>query len=94
MGKVGHAYRLDLPDSIRVHLVFSAEKLRLAAHTEPLPGQLQDPKPPEVVDDEPEWEVDEILAVRLHYRKLQYRAKWVGNDDEKWYYAHDYKEIA
>jgi hypothetical protein len=89
--KVGNAYKLDLPDSIRVHPVFSAEKLRLAAKTEPLPGQVHDSKPPEVVNDETEWEVDEIVAVRLHYRKLQYRAKWVGNDDDDWYPAGDFK---
>jgi hypothetical protein len=29
---------------------------------------------------------------RLHYRKLQYRAKWVGHDpDTNWYPARDFK---
>jgi hypothetical protein len=30
------------------------------------------------VDDEEEWEVEEVLAHRLHYRKLQYLVKWLG----------------
>jgi hypothetical protein len=33
------------------------------------------------------------VAVRLHYRKLQYRAKWVGNDDDDWYLAGDFKNL-
>ncbi len=90
--KIGNAYKLQLPDSIRVHPVFAPEKLRLAHKTDPLPNQIPDPKPPEVVNDDIEWEVEEIVAVRLHYRKLQYRAKWIGNeDDHKWYPAADFK---
>lgn len=89
--KVGHSYRLELPESIRVHPVFAPEKLRLAARTEPLPGQLADPTPPLEVDGEDAWEVDEVVAVRLHYRKLQYKAKWIGNEDYNWYPASDFK---
>ena len=52
--KVGHAYELELPDSIRVHPVFSPEKLRLAGRKEPLPGQVVDPPLPIVVNEEQE----------------------------------------
>lgn len=92
--KVGNAYELELPDSIRVHPVFAPEKLRLAARTEPLPGQVVDPPPPIVVNEEQEWEVDEILAARERYRKLQYRVKWLGQGDEvdgMWYPARNFK---
>lgn len=91
--KVGHAYRLHLPAYIKVHPVFSPDKLRLAHKTEPLTGQIQDPTPPEVVNSDLEWEVEEILAVRLRYRKLQYRARWVGHEepDDTWYLAADFK---
>lgn len=90
--KVGKAYRLQQPDSIRVHPVFAPEKLRRAARREPLSGQIIDPPAPVVVNEEEEWEVDEIIAVRLHYRKLQYRAKWIGHDsDANWYPASDFK---
>ncbi len=89
---MGYAYRLQLPDSIKVHPVFAPEKLRLAHKTRPLTGQIPDPIPPETVNDEQEWEVDEIVAVRLYYRKLQYRARWVGHEpDDTWYLAADFK---
>lgn len=72
--------------------MFAPEKLRLTTRTSPLPGQIVDPAPPVVVNNEEEWEVDEIVAVRLHYRKMQYRAKWVGHEpDANWYPARDFK---
>ena len=40
--KVGNAYRVKLPESIRVHLVFSPDKLRKAS-TDLLPGQKNEP---------------------------------------------------
>jgi proline dehydrogenase len=30
------------------------------------------------VDDEEEWEVEEVLAHQFHYGKLQYLVKWAG----------------
>ncbi|KAL2004646.1 hypothetical protein VTN00DRAFT_3382 [Thermoascus crustaceus] len=90
--KVGNAYRLDLPDSIHVHPVFSPDKLWKAA-TNPLPGQIEDPPPPIEVNGEQEWEVEEILAARLCQGKLQYKVKWVGYDnDPAWYPAENFKE--
>ena len=59
--KVGHSYRLDLPRSIRVHPVFSLDKLRKASN-DPLLGQHNDPPLLIQVNGEDEWEVDEILA--------------------------------
>ncbi|EJT68567.1 hypothetical protein GGTG_13853 [Gaeumannomyces tritici R3-111a-1] len=46
------------------------------------------PTPP----NENEWEVEEILASRTHYKKLQYQAKWVDwETDQTWYYAEGFK---
>jgi transposase InsO family protein len=90
--KIGNSYRLELPDSIQVHPVFSPDKLRRATKTEPLIGQHIDPPPPVDVNDHDEWEVDEVLDSKLHYRKLRYRVKWVGTDEDiTWYPAGDFK---
>ena len=65
--KVGHSYRLDLPQSIRVHPVFSPDKLQKASN-DPLPGQRNKSPLPIQVDGNDEWEVEEILA-RIRSRR-------------------------
>jgi Chromo (CHRromatin Organisation MOdifier) domain len=85
--KVGHAFRVKLPESVKVHPVFSADKLRKAA-SDPLPGQKNDPPPPVRVSGEEEWEVEKILNSRLSRNTLQYQASWIGYDpDPTWYPA-------
>jgi hypothetical protein len=51
--KVGHAFRVKLPESVKVYPVFSADKLRKAV-SDPLPGQKKDPPPPVRVSGEEE----------------------------------------
>lgn len=94
--KIGNSFKLDLPESMKVHPVISPDKLRKAAPAETsLPGQYDDPSPAIDIEGENEWEVDEILAVRLRYRKLQYRVKWTGHDiDNTWYPASNLKNCA
>jgi hypothetical protein len=77
--KVRHSYRLDLPQSIRVHLVFSPDKLRKAFNN-PLLGQHNDLPLPIQVNGEDEWEVDEILASKIIQGSLYYQASWKGYD--------------
>jgi hypothetical protein len=90
--RVGNAYKLDLPPSIKVHPVIAASRLRKAADN-PVPGQHPDPPLPIEVNGEAEWEVEQILASRLLRKKtLQYRAKWIGYDtDPMWYNAENFK---
>ncbi|MGH7239812.1 MAG: DDE-type integrase/transposase/recombinase [Candidatus Saccharimonadales bacterium] len=79
--KVGNAYRLDLPKSMKIHQEFSPDKLRKAA-MDPLPGQITDSPEPMEIDGENEWEVNDILASRIHRGKLQYQVNWKGFDPD------------
>ena len=89
LAAVGTSYRLQLPVTMRIHDVFHPSLLRKAAE-DPLPGQKNEPPEPVIVDDEEEWEVDDILDSRRYGRgkRLQYRVKWKGCDtDLEWYNA-------
>ena len=78
-----HAYELDLPTSMKSHPVYHVSLLEPAA-LDPLTGQKQPPPPPIVVDENPEWEVEEILDSKLVRRTLKYLVRWVGYDEITW----------
>ena len=85
--QIGHSYRLRLPESIKVHLVFHVDRL-LKAPENPLPGQFNAPLPPLQVNDHDEYEVRQVLAVKRVRNKLKYRIDWKGWDpDPEWYPA-------
>ena len=89
--KVGHSYRLKLPEGSLIHDVFAADVLSRDPNN-PLPGQESPNPPPDIVQGELEWEVQEILASRLFRKQLQYQAKWVGYDsDPTWYPATNFQ---
>jgi hypothetical protein len=76
--KVGNgAYRLQLPQSMkRLHPVFNAVKLT-PAPPDPIVGQRAPPlPPPEIIDREEEWVVEEILDSKMMNWKLRYLVKW------------------
>jgi hypothetical protein len=83
---------MNLPDSIKVHPIFHPKKLHLASSSEPLEGQVLAPQPPVQVNDKDEWEVEQVLIVRLCWQKLSYHIKWTGHDqDLEWYPAGNFK---
>jgi transposase InsO family protein len=89
--KIGHSYRLELPDTMRIHDVFPADKLHKAAD-DPLPGQYNEPPPPINITGDDEYEVDKVLACRKRYKSLEYHVSWLNYDaDLAWYKASDLK---
>jgi transposase InsO family protein len=91
LAKEGHSYRLQLPVGNNVYPVFSPDKLRKDP-ANPLDGQHPDPPLPVEYNNQPEWEVEEVLASKKLRRKLVYRVKWVGLDhDPVWYDAEGFK---
>ena len=63
------------------------------AYSNPLPGQPNPPPPPVIVDGEEEHYVEEILDARIFRRKLQYLAKFVGDDRPEWKAAEEVNEL-
>jgi len=86
--QVGHSFKLKLPESMKVHPIFHAEKLRKDPGN-PLRGQSNPQPPPLQLDDNSEeYEVQEVLAVKIVRKKLKYRVQWKGWDpDPNWYPA-------
>jgi hypothetical protein len=79
-----HAYRLQLPRSMsRVHPVVHVSELK--EYHPPLqdsvPAQLHDRPPPDIIDGQPEFEVEDILDSRTFRRQHQYLVKWKGYPD-------------
>jgi hypothetical protein len=74
-----NAYRLELPNSMKVHNVFHVSLLD--RYAEPVPGQQPSEPQPAISaedSDEEEWEVERILDSRKRYRKLSYLVQWAG----------------
>ena len=76
--KVGNrAYQLQLPLSMkRIHPVFNVVKLTLAPDDPILRRRMPPPSPPEIIDGEEEWVVEDILDSKIINWKLRYLVKW------------------
>ena len=65
--------------------------MRKAAE-DPLPGQINDPAPPVVIEGKEEWEVDDVLDARRRRGKVQFRVKWKDHpEDPDWYDANGFE---
>ena len=81
------SYRLELPHQWRIHPVFHTDLLTPYRETKVHRENYQRP-PPELIDNEEEYEVEEVLDSRRfgRGRKLQYLIKWLGypSSDNQW----------
>jgi Chromo (CHRromatin Organisation MOdifier) domain len=78
-------YRLTLPLSWKIHNVFHVSLLTPYKETEEHGLNFAEP-PPELIDEQEEYEVEQVLASRLYgcWKKLQYLIRWKGYS-----HAHD-----
>ena len=69
VGESKSAFKLELPARMKVHPVFHVSLLT-PYRANMLPGRVQPPPPPVVVEGFEEFEVEEILDSWIHYNKL------------------------
>lgn len=70
-------YRLLLPPSMRQHPVFHVDRLS-PWHGNDVNGQTPPPPEPIQVNNEPEYEVEQILDSRKYRNQYQYLVQWKG----------------
>ena len=89
--KVGHSFKVKILELIKIHSIFSLDRLWNAIDN-PLPGQYNNPLLPIQIAEDKEQEVKEILAVKKDRSTLKYYASQVGyNKALEWYPASNFK---
>jgi len=69
------AYRLQLPSSFKIHPVFHVSLLDKHMESN-IPDRIQPPPPPVIIENQEEFEVEEILDSRYIRNTLFYLIKW------------------
>ncbi|KAF8750946.1 hypothetical protein RHS01_09004 [Rhizoctonia solani] len=79
-----HAYRLELPESLKIHNVFYVGLLSRShkSPSQPFPER----PPPETIEGEEEYEVEQIIDSKQQKGKWFYLIKWkgYGPEDNSW----------
>jgi hypothetical protein len=73
-----NAYKVQLPEDLRIHPVFHVSKLKryTESNDQDFPGRIVVPPPPVIIDDHEEYEVEAILDKRIRWKKPEYLIKW------------------
>jgi hypothetical protein len=69
------SYHLKLPPQWKIHNVFHASLLTPYKETT-LNGKKYQEPPPDLIEGQPEWEVEQILGTRRRRNQLQYLVRW------------------
>ncbi len=82
-------YKLKLLKTMHIHDVFHSELLR-SVIDDFLSDQKNKSSKSIMINDEDEWEINDILNSRCYKRRLQYQVKWKNYDNNlNWYNADD-----
>src|SRR6266702_1459670 len=73
-------YALKLPPQWRIHPVFHASLLMPYKET-PIHGTNFPEPPSDLIEGEPEWEVEQIVNTRCYRNQTQFLIKWKGYSD-------------
>ncbi len=73
------AYRLELPPSMKIHLIFHVSLLE-AYKESTIPRRIQPSLPCIEIDNHVEYEVEKVLDSRRRRGKLEYFIHWHGYD--------------
>jgi hypothetical protein len=84
------AYRLNLPQHMKIHDVFHVDLLSPYQQSESY-GEAFPQPPPDLIEGEEEYEVEDIISDRMIRRKRQYLVKWKGypSSENSWVAAKD-----
>ena len=84
-------YRFELFESMRIRDVFHCWFLR-KDFCDLLENQINEFSNSIIVNENFEWEINNILKFRYHYNRFQYRVNWIDwSHDRTWYYANNEK---
>ncbi len=82
-------YKLKLSDIMHIHDIFHSELFHLVIN-DFLSDQKNESSRSIVINDEDEWEINDILNSRWYWRRLQYQVKWKNYDNNlNWYNVDD-----
>ena len=83
-------YRIKLPPSLKMHNVFHVDRL-IPHHETDAYGEQYSQPPPELIDGQEKYIVEEILNDRIHKQKKQYLVSWQGYpaSNNEWVNAKD-----
>lgn len=77
--------KLQLLQAMKLNNVFHLNIVQKIS-IDPLSDEVNEPAPQVIVNNQEEWEVENISPIRSFREKIQHRVKWKScNKDQKWY---------